>query len=406
VTMSHRAALLCVAIVALSAAPAGAAITPNRNAGDLANAMKGPSIGVNSAAFDSITAAGNPVAIADAPLGGMPTDGSTFAILTTGDATLADKPNTSNADVQNGGQKVRGDTDRDVLILKINVTVPSGANCLTIDFRFFSDEYPEFVGGNFNDAFIAELDGSDWTTQGSKITAPRNFAFDDKGNVVSINATGPASVSAGDATGTTYDAATVLLHASTAAAPGAHDLYLSIFDQGDQRYDSAVFVDNIVASNVGGGCKAGATNQPTPPPASPPPTTTTPTTTTPATPPPTTTAPPASGPTGSPPPAFGPGGVITGLPSSKKCVSKRNFRIRIRKRKGRTYQFVSVFLNGKRIQTRRGARVTAPIDLRGLPKGRFRVKIVVVTTTGEVIQGTRRYRTCAKKRPGGRRPRL
>ena len=108
------------------------------------------------------------------------------------------------------------------------------------------------------------------------------------------------------------------------------------------------------------------------------------------------------GPTGPRPPAFGPNGVITGLPSSRRCVSRRAFRIRIRRRRGRVYTTANVFLNGRQVVTRRGSRITAPINLRGLPRGRYRVRIVVVTTTGEVIAGTRRYRTCTRKRRGGR----
>ena len=45
-----------------------------------------------------------------------------------------------------------------------------------------------------------------------------------------------------------------------------------------------------------------------------------------------------------------------------------------------------------------GARLTAPVNLRGLPAGRYAVKIVATTASGRVIQGTRRYRTCARKR--------
>jgi len=41
--------------------------------------------------------------------------------------------------------------------------------------------------------------------------------------------------------------------------------------------------------------------------------------------------------------------------------------------------------------------VIAPVDLRNLPKGRFTVKITVITTTGLVLTGTRRL-------PGGRPP--
>lgn len=108
------------------------------------------------------------------------------------------------------------------------------------------------------------------------------------------------------------------------------------------------------------------------------------------------------GPTGPRPPAFGRNGVITGLPSARRCVSRRAFRIRIRRRRGRVYTTVQVFLNGRQVLVRRGARITAPINLRGLPRGRYTVRIVVVTTTGEVIAGTRRYRTCERRRGGGR----
>lgn len=399
-----RAPWLAIGAAAALIAPASAqaAITPTRDAAQVAAAMNDTnSVGITSATFVAIPPNSNPVAIADTPLTGMPTGGATYAMLTTGDATKAADANQNNtASTGAGGNAVRGDTDRDVTILKIGLNVPAGANCLTIDFRFFSEEYPEYVGQKYNDAFIAELDGSDWKTAGSTITAPRNFAFDQSNNVISINATGPASVQAAAAAGTIYDAATALLHASVATTPGAHDLYLSVFDQGDAILDSAVFVDSIRSSTVGGsGCQSGATDQPNPTPVAPPPPP-------PPAPTPTTPTPVPTGPIGSKPPAFGPGGVITGLPSAKKCLSRRNFRIRIRKRKGRSYQYASVFVNGKRVKVIRGARLTAPVDLRGLPKGRFTVKIVVLTTTGEVIQGTRRYRTCAKKRQSGRRPRL
>jgi hypothetical protein len=63
-------------------------------------------------------------------------------------------------------------------------------------------------------------------------------------------------------------------------------------------------------------------------------------------------------------------------------------------------------VNGRRVQVVRGARLTAPVDLRTLPKGRFKVDITVVTADGRRIKGTRRYRTCAPKRRGGRRPKV
>ena len=39
----------------------------------------------------------------------------------------------------------RGDTARDVTVLAIPINVPAGANCLSFDFRFLSEEYPDFI---------------------------------------------------------------------------------------------------------------------------------------------------------------------------------------------------------------------------------------------------------------------
>jgi hypothetical protein len=37
-------------------------------------------------------------------------------------------------------------------------------------------------------------------------------------------------------------------------------------------------------------------------------------------------------------------------------------------------------------------------DLRGLPKGRFKVRVRAVTTDGRVVSDDRTYRSCAPKR--------
>jgi hypothetical protein len=59
-------------------------------------------------------------------------------------------------------------------------------------------------------------------------------------------------------------------------------------------------------------------------------------------------------------------------------------------------------VNGRRVATRRGRRVTAPVDLRGLPRGRYRVSITVLLDNSRIVRGSRRYRTCVPRR---RRPR-
>jgi hypothetical protein len=71
----------------------------------------------------------------------------------------------------------------------------------------------------------------------------------------------------------------------------------------------------------------------------------------------------------------------------------------VRNRPG-AVQIVSatVFVNGRRVATRKGARLTAPVDLKGFTKGRYAVKITARTSDGRTVTETRRYRTCARKR--------
>jgi hypothetical protein len=265
------ASVVSVAALGALAAPALATITTTRTSSTLATAIVADTSTISSSSFQEIAPTGSgleePNAVSTTALGGFATNGADYGILTTGDATLADQPNNSDSDgVGLGGDNgttVRGDNDFDVTVLQVNLTVPANVNCMTVDFRFLSEEYPEFVGGSVNDAFVAELDTSDWTTDATtaEVTAPHNFAFDQNGNPITVNAAGAATMTAGDAIGTTYDGATPLLAASTPVTSGAHSLFLSIFDQGDDIYDSAVFLDNVRFSNrPAGTCVTGATS--------------------------------------------------------------------------------------------------------------------------------------------------
>ena len=116
-------------------------------------------------------------------------------------------------------------------------------------------------------------------------------------------------------------------------------------------------------------------------------------------------APPAAG----PPPVVPPKAAarpavkasdIIAFPSARACVSRRAFHIRIRKVKGVTIASATVSVNGKRVNVIKGRRLTAGVDLRGLPRGQFTVKIALKTTAGTTLTGSRRYRTCAVKRRG------
>lgn len=268
-------------LVALAAIPLGSAaqrtISPTRTAADLAAAISGQAGLVTGASFVAIPPRGNPDAVSTTPLAGFPTNGASYAILSTGDATAASNPNTNVPDspsgnddqsVDDGGGNIRGNGDFDVTILRLDLNVPAGANCLSFDFRFLTEEFKEFVGQEWNDAFIAELDTSDWTTSGPVISAPHDFAVDQSHDVISVNAARAANVSAAQAAGTTYDGATPLLHASAPVTPGAHALYVSIFDAGDAVIDSSAFVDNLIAVKTAtGACGSGVARGGPPPPA-------------------------------------------------------------------------------------------------------------------------------------------
>jgi hypothetical protein len=209
-------------------------------------------------AFPLLPPGGRPVAYSSTPLAGFPRAGSTYTILSNGDSRhAAAKNNSKSFGHENGGPFVRG--ARDVLIYRIDLRVPKGKRCLSFRFRFLTEEFPEFVDSDFNDAFIAELDHSTWDARSNEdptIESPGNFAHDANGNRISVNGTGPTGLSKARAKGTTYDGATRILRASTPIEPGRHRLYLSIFDQGDRQYDSAVFVDKLTLTNSSG-CKTG-----------------------------------------------------------------------------------------------------------------------------------------------------
>ena len=240
----------CSATALLGAGTASAAINGTENPNDLAGAITGaPVSGATLDAAPQSSTGFFPDAVVDSPLGAFPTSGGTFSILTTGNSALADDPNDSQSDGEPLGytNPARGEA-HDPTTLGVPVTVPAGANCLAFDYKFLSEEFPEFVNAGFNDAFVAELDTSNWSVSGQVISAPNDFAAP-RGDKVSVDSVGPTAVDAANASGTTYDAATPTLTTKAEVTPGNHVLYLSVFDSGDSIYDSAVFADNLRFSN-------------------------------------------------------------------------------------------------------------------------------------------------------------
>ena len=260
-TIWARTLVAGTALGLLAAVPAGATVTPAPSPLAAVQAASSASFVPQSAFNIGGTQTGTPIGIADsgstrAP---FPRDGSTYLVLSTGNATIADQPDQAgtypSVDDLGGQIRDRGAGALDVSVMQVIFPHPVGgatggliAGCLDFDFRFLSEEYPSRLGSAYNDAFVAELDGSSWTTPVSLapgITAPDAFTLGPN-KPVTINS---ASMSPAEAAGTPYGAATAPLQGQVFVSLQPNmpqrQLYFSLFDNGDRLDDSAVFIDNI-----------------------------------------------------------------------------------------------------------------------------------------------------------------
>ncbi len=243
---------LCAGVMVAPAAAAITALPPSRSAAKLAQALSAQRGLVTSAAFSAAPPFSRPAAISTTPLAGFPapsaaTSGGRYAILSTGDATLASRPNDSTfTGREAGGPSIRGAYD--VTILRLDLLVPKGSNCLKFDVRLLSDEYREAIGTDYGDAFLAEIDASTWKVNGPptpSISAPKNIARDTPDGLLTITKSGLSAMTVEAGTGTTYDGATRRIRVAGPVNAGSHILYLSIFDRGDRVYDTSAFIDNL-----------------------------------------------------------------------------------------------------------------------------------------------------------------
>lgn len=179
-------------------------------------------------------------AAAEQPATGFPSRGSSFLVMSTGDASHAMLPNTSSglSTDLGGSSNAAGE---DLAQLHLELDPPDDARCFAFDVAFLSEEYPEYVGSDFNDAFTAQLgDGYTEIVDGA-VEATANFAQDVQGNALTINTV--FGMEAG--TGTTYDGGTSRLRAGAPVLGATVDVYLTVQDLGDSAFDSAVFLDNF-----------------------------------------------------------------------------------------------------------------------------------------------------------------
>ena len=98
-----------------------------------------------------------------------------------------------------------------------------------------------------------------------------------------------------------------------------------------------------------------------------------------------------------------PGTSSSGQPSlaqpvaRRACASRRNFRIRLRLPRGvhrGDVRSATVRVTGRRVHVLRGRRLTAPVNLRGLPPRGVTVTVRLHLKDGRTARDTRHYRTC------------
>lgn len=149
-------------------------------------------------------------------------------------------------------QFIAGEGALDYAEMRIDATVPPGADGFTYDFAFFSVEYPTWVehASPFNDMYVAWLESENWTG---------NVSFDGFGHPISVNGVFldykdapsvvcPAPCEAPELAGFAAQghAGTRWLQTSAPVQPGEDiSLLFAIFDLTDGAYDSMVALDHF-----------------------------------------------------------------------------------------------------------------------------------------------------------------
>jgi hypothetical protein len=235
---------IAAASVALSSLAVGSSahaltVTTTDDASTLVGAMlgSGAAISVTGVSYSGAAVASG--TYTDGPLG---IAGGT--LLTSGAAQNALPPNDSGSITQANGLPghplcdalMPGYSSQDASVLTIQFDLAAAFDGIQFNSIFGSEEYPEWVGTEFNDVYGVYLNGV-------------QVAFDDNGNPITIN--GPfftgGSVVLPPANGTEYDGTTGILTTQAPLAGGStgNVLQIVLCDGGDQTYDSGAFISGL-----------------------------------------------------------------------------------------------------------------------------------------------------------------
>jgi Ca-activated chloride channel homolog len=145
-----------------------------------------------------------------------------------------------------GAEQVDGDNAEicDLAQVQVTLTAPENAQSFSFDFRFFSAEYPDYIGSEFNDSFYAIIEAP--STNRGQAT---NIAFDANHAAIEINNNyfaNPFHPCSERNSGFSRGGSTCWLRTSWPIQPSEQfTLTFSIHDEGDPNYSSTVLLDNL-----------------------------------------------------------------------------------------------------------------------------------------------------------------
>jgi uncharacterized repeat protein (TIGR01451 family) len=189
----------------------------------------------------------------------QPTNGSDFVILSTGIAggypvtTYGLNPGDERGSWFRGGE-TGSPIDRAVLTMQLQV--PPLAQYLKYDVRFLSSEAPEWIGDGYNDNLVIEVESSQGDTTFDELDVDSNLFREESRDLVgtgfdifALDGNPTARDTVTTTIGSADDAGATILWAiedvHPVLGPEIITVTISIEDYGDNRYDSAVFLDNF-----------------------------------------------------------------------------------------------------------------------------------------------------------------
>jgi len=254
----------CIISIAFIVLSSDSVIAGSYNGRDLALAILANQSTLVSSSYTDKDGDGTRQGIVLSSLGTMvPTDGSTFALFSTGIAgAVPVTTDTLNPGDERGTWfKNKYGHPRDEATLTMILQVPPYTHYLYYDMQFFSTEYPEYIGSQYNDRLTVTVDSPSMGTStyvcdvnNGNFVLDSNYISGTGFDIFAISGN-PGDVDLVDTTPRTPGAdagATALVTVGGENHPVSPNeqitVTFNIKDVGDNQFDSAAFIDNLMFS--------------------------------------------------------------------------------------------------------------------------------------------------------------